>query len=213
MLPELQLPPECSLSVLDKAGWPQAAVWMHGRSATCLQKQPWESKSAYHHVAHVANRCCAVLCGPACLATAKGVLLHFDKQLIARVVPVCRALQPELRGGMTEVLVTCLVFIGALAGSIVPVAFNLEYQATTTAKRLPNNLYSLVRATLGTACLREHTVACCFAVMHRHVLLSLACLSLSQAWQVQVPSEASKRLPRLCASRLLAPATCLCSLA
>ena len=77
------------------------------------------------------------------------------------MVPVCRALQPELRGGMIEVLVTCLVFIGALAGSIVPVAFNLEYQATTTAKRLPNNLYSLVRATLDTACLREHTVACC----------------------------------------------------
>ena len=73
--------------------------------------------------------------------------------LTARVVPACRALQPELRGGLIEVLVTCLVFIGALAGSIVPVAFSLEFQATTTAKRLPNNLYSLVRAPLGTACL------------------------------------------------------------
>ena len=95
------------------------------------------------------------------------------------MAPVCRALQPELRGGVFEVLVTCLVFIGALAGSIVPVAFSLEFQATTTAKRLPNNLYSLVRALLCTPCLHKvdaHSVACCFAVMQRPVAPSLASL-------------------------------------
>ena len=67
---------------------------------------------------------------------------------------------------MIEVLVTCLVFIGALAGSIVPVAFTLEFQATTTAKRLPNNLYSLVSAPLGQVC-RCGMLLCCYAQASR----------------------------------------------
>ena len=95
------------------------------------------------------------------------------------VVPVCRALQPELRGGVIEVLVTCLVFIGALAGSIVPVAFNLEFQATTTTKRLPSNLYSLVSARLGQACCCGMPLRCCVQASRAEPGMSLSVTGIS----------------------------------